>query len=508
MLKSFYFYFILALCLGTGAVTASTWQAPFLLDDQPKIAMNEDLQSWSKFTEGVLRKPSPLKSLNSLDSSRPLPYFTFALNWQMGSMKGPKEESPPPYYFRWFNIVLHGFNAFLVFLLFESLFQNWKTPDRKLALFISLLFWIGPLTLGTATYIYARSDVMMAGFVLLALLAALKTRPIYIILATTLALLCHAGAVVTPALLFLVTTEFSAVIVSFMVVLLYLILRWALFGSLGDFQAPATIDPSVYLFFFPMAVKNYFVIALTGIGSSLDHFLAAPVSSPLSLFVLVGIAGLLTLCFFIFYKGRGFYKQLCFGFLFAIICLIPTSTLFPTTDFLAERRFYLGSIGLFLMILLVLKKLITRFQIGHSLFLGIFTAWAVFLGWQSFKTLEQRASAESFWRVTLAESPLSYRALSNLANILNEKNKDDESLALYNRLLELYPNHYFAWFNRGKLLSKRSSSVYNPKLAIESLQNGLQVNPQNRKAHCDLSFLLKDTDVVKATQEQQLCEAP
>jgi hypothetical protein len=160
---------------------------PYVLDDLTKVLNNPDIRSLRGLgSRLVYPYDAPgARRLNRNDPSRPLTYLSYALNY---CLLGPE-----PWHFRLTNIVAHVACSWSVRALLCALLVPAPCPgrdaargqaedesegagqggsgggsagagagggaERLLADVTSVLFLTSPLAVGTATYVYARSEV-------------------------------------------------------------------------------------------------------------------------------------------------------------------------------------------------------------------------------------------------------------------------------------------------------------------------------------------------------------
>ena len=162
---------------------------PYVLDDLTKVLNNPDIRSLRGLAARLVYPyDAPgARRLNRNDPSRPLTYLSYALNY---CLLGPE-----PWHFRLTNIVAHVACSWSVRALLCALLVPAPCPDpgrdaargqtedesegagqggsggrsagagagggaeRLLADVTSVLFLTSPLAVGTATYVYARSEV-------------------------------------------------------------------------------------------------------------------------------------------------------------------------------------------------------------------------------------------------------------------------------------------------------------------------------------------------------------
>src|SRR3989339_224094 len=192
--------------IATIIVYHNSLKAPFIFDDKAKIVNNPDIQQLSNLKTKLIYKYSENnKVFERNDPSRPLVYLTFTLNYYFGKLN--------PFGYHLFNLIIHIFNAILVFFLAKKIisviYEKGSTPLENvnnkiggkpcgsnggskspfcnnvrelysltgLTLFpflVSLLFAIHPINTNTVTYIFSRSDLLATFFYISSLLLFIK----------------------------------------------------------------------------------------------------------------------------------------------------------------------------------------------------------------------------------------------------------------------------------------------------------------------------------------------
>ena len=140
-------------------VYGSTLDAPFLLDDQQAIQLNEAIRT--------IRPPWVALDPPPADVSfarRPVTNFTMALNYAIGDLRVEG--------YRIFNLVLHATNAFLLFLLVRVALVRAEAVSPvvafRTAFFAGLIWAVHPVATSAVHYVIQRMELVVAfGFLLM-----------------------------------------------------------------------------------------------------------------------------------------------------------------------------------------------------------------------------------------------------------------------------------------------------------------------------------------------------
>ncbi|OGP58969.1 MAG: hypothetical protein A2V67_19840 [Deltaproteobacteria bacterium RBG_13_61_14] len=343
--------------LQAGLIVVFTWvvysnalPGDFYFDDihhvQENLALQVQVSLGRLFTD-----PQTFSSRLGVQMYRPLTLLSYAATFALFGSK--------PLGFHLLNLLIHSLNALLVFFLA----RRWL-KDQVLSWLLALTFAVATVNTMAVNYISSRSDLLAAGWVLLALF--LDDGPVPdpgpypsfrragAILAAALGLLSKETAMVLPALI--VARDFLlfprdrswlskriAIYLAYgLVAVGFLALRYFLihtrFGSadLSLLTNLLTQLKAVLLYF----AKVFFPFHL----SILPDLPAA--SSLLQAGVIAAAFGILALLFMIALSARSL-PLVALGLAWFLLSLLPTS-LVPLHLPFSETRVYLGSVGLLL----------------------------------------------------------------------------------------------------------------------------------------------------------------
>lgn len=304
---------------------------------------------------------------------RPLYYLSLYVNYVVSG------QDPWPYHLT--NLTLHAISGWLVFYILRQLLELTGSTKRAaswLALSGSLVFLFHPLQTEAVSYIASRSECLSTPFAYaaFALLIAAGRRPVGWLRSVSILALLAAGALVKEPVV-----AMAAVVV--------LTDRWlserdasggvarnwrlhvplvvaAALGSIGlVLHVTRTSGGSAglsvagttwyeYLFTEFKVIWIYIRLAVFPVGQNLDYDMphVHGFVDPFALLGLVGLIGLLYLA----WKFRSRYPLAALGIVAFLILLSPTSSVIPIADVAAERRVYLSSLGLLLVLVEFLRQ--------------------------------------------------------------------------------------------------------------------------------------------------------
>ncbi|MGB1592369.1 MAG: hypothetical protein ACPIOQ_06410, partial [Promethearchaeia archaeon] len=146
---------------------------PFVLDDKTKVLGNTDIRSLRNLPGALIyRYADSARRINRNDPSRPLTSLSFTLNYCLFG--------PASWHFRLVNLAAHLACAWSVRALLCTLLARPERPKRTewvgLPDLTGVFFLTSPLAVGTASYVYARSEVASALMMTRALDCHIRTR--------------------------------------------------------------------------------------------------------------------------------------------------------------------------------------------------------------------------------------------------------------------------------------------------------------------------------------------
>jgi tetratricopeptide (TPR) repeat protein len=281
------------------------------------------------FSDPALTSPWGWLQVWGWRQTRPLTYFTFWLNYQVGGQDALGYHA--------LNLLLH---LGAVLLAYECLRR--LLPQRA-ALVAAALFAVHPLQAEAVDYVWGRSIVLAALLCFAALLCWITDRPWTAVACFAAALLAKEECVAFPLVLAMLPAKPRGR--SHIAVMLGLSVAagarvvYAAAVTPGALAGPrAGISPWKYLLAQGPVILRYLRLLIVPYGFTVDADIHVP---PLWLGVLAwaGIAALAALLWR--YRRNPWATWLLAG----LILLIPSSSIFPAADLSADRRMYLPMLG-------------------------------------------------------------------------------------------------------------------------------------------------------------------
>jgi tetratricopeptide (TPR) repeat protein len=431
-----------------------------------------------------------------------------------------------------FNVLLHGLNACLVYILVRSLLRLLH-PDQAaptmIPLVLAALFAVHPLHGSSVAYIAQRRGMLATTFYLLATLAYLSARrpgPVRakrVVLGAAV-LACwwlsyrakSVGLTLPVALLVLEFGLRAGDRAALRRYLRYLVPGLVICAAVGIVFAwtRSPVSPQEQAGYLPpgphfltelRVFVHYWKLLLLPLPGwmSIDHDFAPSVSivEPRVLAALTFHVVLLAMAVLAARRG---YTLAAVGVLWFYVTLLPYA-LVPQSELLVEYKTYLPSIGL----VAILAELLGRWarRGGTVSSLGVAgVAVALLLG----LTLHRNRVYQSdlaLWSDAAAKSPNRLRPRVNLANSLRMLGRLDEAIEQYHVALAIAPHSYTAHSGLGLVLVDQGRL----EEARQQYEAALSAKPDYAGAHLNLALLLArqgHVEEANAHDEQVLRDDP
>jgi hypothetical protein len=429
------------LSLAAAAAFGGSLLAPFQFDD------------FALFTDPAITSPSGWWECWRLTQTRPLTWFTFWLNYQLGGRQ--------PFGYHAVNLALH---VGVVLLVWDTLQR--LLPHRT-ALAAAAIFAVHPIMTEPAAYVFARGTLLAAFFSLLAIRSWIEGHHWVAVGWFAAAMLGKEECAAIPVILFLLPKPrpWRPVAAMFGVaVALGLRGVWASGAISGSGAGPqAGISAPAYLAAQGVAILRYLRLFVVPWWFSSDPDIARPTVWG----AIAAWAAVAALCAILLWRNRAGY-----WFVAGLLLLAPSSSIFPAADLAADRRMYLPMAAFCACTALLLDSLDRRAIVGLVIALSGIAFYYTSL-WRDpvklWANAVDRAPAKLRPRLQLARSSPPDRALAMLdqaqhiaaddpavpaeqGRVLLLLHRPAEALAAFGRALALDPNDPRAFNNRGAAL--------------------------------------------------------
>jgi hypothetical protein len=416
---------------------------------------------YALFGDPHVTSPSGWHEVWRPEQTRPLTYFTFWLNFQLGGRE------PAGYHL--LSLLVHLASTLLLYGVLRKL-----TPGAA-AFAGAALFAIHPIQTEPVVYIYARATLSMTLFCLLALREWLKGRHWIAVGWFAAAMLAKEECAAFPLFLLLLHFSISRNTREFRPIAAMVAIALAVGGRViwvlaQDPESGAGTGSAIglleYLSTQGTVILRYFRLTLVPYGFTVDPEIpiASPATAVVTWLVLLGLAALATRRFSS--AGAGFW------FLGGLLFLLPSSSIFPADDLAADRRMYLPLIAFGPAVGLLLRRINPRALAVAGVVLAVVAALRVQV-WQTETALwteaVERSPGKLRPRLQLARAsdpdraieilkeaetvaPDDARVPSQLGRRYLETGRPAEALAQFGRALALDPGNPRAYNNRGVVL--------------------------------------------------------
>ncbi|HEX7812543.1 MAG TPA: tetratricopeptide repeat protein [Burkholderiales bacterium] len=393
--------------------------------------------------------------LDSMPGIRPLLKLSYALNWVAGA---------GPFGFHLFNVVVHGANALLVFLLLRTL-RPGRGREDLLPLLAALMFALHPAQTEAVTYIAGRSVSFMALLYLGGILAYLRADAspspwnwrLFSAALFAAALLVKETAVTLPLALLVVESVGARRSMrerlkrqSFHLLVLA-----------GGLIAIAASPVYRHLLEVSLATRGLGENLLTQINAIC--YLAGQLLFPwrlnadpdlpvISAITPVTAMQALALVAILAIGLRNLREQrwIAFAVLWFFVHLLPTNSIVPRLDVANDRQLYLACIGAFVAVAAALQWLLSRLR-RRWLVNAAAGLLLVGLGALTMHRNQVYETQVAFWEDAAAKSPRKPRVFNNLGYVHQQEGRFGDARLAYLRALELDPGYWRARINLSTL---------------------------------------------------------
>lgn len=495
----------------------------FVWDDMVLIADNEGIKKWDSFLENFVRD-----FFDTTDDTiefkygyyRPIISLSYMIDYALWGLK--------PMGFHLSNIIFHTMSCILVYLIFNSLFNN-----RSISIITSLLFACHPIHTESVTWISGRTDIIAGMFFLAAFylyqkaihsplssegnvslrnrkrvkLFFTQSKIFYTgsIILFALAMLCKEMVATLPFLIIAYTHYFVGSrnwrqwkislplsIPYFFVILLYCIIRFVILGihtvdipggeeMKGFYPTTLSFAKTIFIYLF----KLIYPVHLSAYIQNPMYF---SISEPAAILSVLGVAILIFLL--VWLKKR--WAGMSFLILFYLVTLLPLSNFIRISApwdmgfVTAERFLYIPSLGFCGIISILLttawKAWKRSFSILRYTTISLFITLLIFYSGQTLLRNRDWIDEKTFFSKTLKEAPNAALLHHAMGNVYVREENYEKALEYYHNSLELYPLYHAAYNNIGTIYSKHA--LYDE--AITAFKEAIKINPDYIQSHFNL----------------------
>ncbi len=484
-------YLILLLCLLVLFTFFNSLKNDFVSDDINGILKNANLDNLSYIYS------SPMRLIRFFQ-----PFLYFLINSLFGRS---------PIAFRLVNLFFHLATVQALFLILYLLF------NRRIALVAATLLAVHPIVTESVVWISGSGYVMYSFFLLLSILAFLfisknKKYLYYSFAFGTIAVLISEKALIFPLILGALSLTYD-IQVKNKKKLLLIAVPVAVLGLILLSQVPERIsslqsnyyaqngitNPFVQI---PVAISSYLRLIFWPKNLTLYHtdLTSGYFTFPLMLVVFLAFMVLLIASF---KKNRPIFFWLSLFF----ISLFPTLTPLGISWMVAERYVYLGSIGIFVVIAILIDKL-NKISPIKNLPLAIFFILIIpALMTRTIIRNKDWQNQDTLWLAAAKTSPSSHQNHNNLGDLYARQGKLEKAVEEFKKAIALKPNYADAYHNLGNIYQQMNKIDQ----AIESYQKAIKFNPNLWQSYQNLGgiyFNQKKYDLAREMMEKATLANP
>jgi Tfp pilus assembly protein PilF len=209
------------------------------------------------------------------------------------------------------------------------------------------------------------------------------------------------------------------------------------------------------------------------------------------------LIGITALCF----SQRKIRPYLIVGWLWFLGTLVPVIGIVQVGgQIMADRYFYIPSIGLFIALVFSLADIAKRWRVVPVLSIGIVGTVLLVLATLTNAQIHRWHDSFTLFEHTLAVTPPNLRIENSLALAMGASGRYDQAAAHFEKTLEIDPNFYDGLVGMGVTRAMQSRILE----AIPYFQAAIRSQPELPKAHVQLALALwKQNDDQAAFEEMR-----
>lgn len=411
---------------------------------------------------------SKYSEVHTINLQRTVPFMSFAIQYDLHGTN-----------FSWyyiFNVLIHGINAFFVFLLIKTIFRSPMIEDKRygkyswqLAIAAGLLFLTHPLMTQAVAYIYQRLASLAAltylgtlYFYAEARLGGNRNRNLlFAALFFLIGLFTKENVYTLPIMIVLfevffvsglsyIKTKRFYILIS-IVTAMFALAVYSMGPKIFSFTLPyydgTTLTPMNYLMTQFSVLIEYIRMLFLPINQNLDYEYTLAKS-------ILGLREIITLLLNVLIIFAGIklfkkYKLLSFAIFWFYLTLSVESSIIPIKDVINEHRLYLPMFGFVLFVLSASLSLIKRNISPIYLIVGLLVV--VYSG-MTINRLSVWENEYTLWNDVVTKSPNKSRGYLNRGTESNRMGNHREAYADILKAEELDSSNPLLYLNKATIL--------------------------------------------------------
>jgi len=407
-----------------------------------------------------------------------------------------------PIFFRIINILFHLGSVWIIYIL-ASLLVN-----KKVGIISACLFAVHPILTESVAWISGAPYVLYGFFILLSFLTYIlseNNKKVYYLSIASFIFAIFSSDKVLFFPVILIAYEFSfcnlkknwrRIIPHGLISLALIILSITRIGTRvvaisqinyqqneGFYnpltQIPTAISTYLKLMFWPQGLTLY----QTELNFSLEKYI----------FLLAIFVGFMFVLFYGWKKNR----LLFFWLSFFIITLSPTLTPLKISWIVAERYVYLGSIGIFVSMAMLLNWMLEK----HDRYkIPLYSISAIILIALYARTIARNVdwkNEDNLWIATVKTSPSGPNIHNNVGDVYARNGDFENAAKEFSKSIEINPNYGDAYHN----LANTYKAMGKIDLAIENYNKALSINPNIWQSRQNLAGIYYEMGDMKKAEE-------
>ncbi len=423
--------------------------------------------------------------------------------------------------YHWTNVILHIFNAILLFFLFRNMTGAlWRSA------FVAALFAIHPINVESVVWISERKNVLSTFFWMTTMLCYLWyvrqpewKRYLPVLVSFALGLMSKPMLVTMPFVLLLMDywplqrTEIyppnniaknitKKEKISFLIlekIPLFILSALTILITMytpGQNAEPQFLRTTDFLERTNNAIFSYVIYVKKLFWPTDLSIFYLYLNIPVWQIFLCAVLLILVTIFVCRYCRR--YPYLPVGWFWYLGTLVPVIGIVTIGDHtMADRYAYVPFIGLFVMIVWSMEHVSVKFAVMKKPLIFISVVVILLLVWASHQQIKKWATTEILFEDVIKKNPNNYFAYQVVGQEMAKKGENDRALNYYDLAIKANPRFWSAYNNKGLILQ----TMGRREEALENFQQAIQVNKFSADAYYNIGlFYLEDRKLDKTIE--------